>query len=75
MSEIIFFIKVSLLTMALIFIMQIEVGGRTLETYAQRFVYTSPVVAPLHTVAKGAAKMSHDLKEKVAHEFHERFKK
>lgn len=74
MSEVLFFIKISILTVALIFLMQVEVGGRSLELHAQRFVYTSPIVAPLHSVARGAAKVTRDTYAKISKEVKEKFK-
>ncbi len=57
MSDLFFFIKTLVLTLALVTLMQIEVGQRSIESHALAWVHTSPMVAPLNSAAKGAAKL------------------
>lgn len=65
MSEVFFCIKTFVLTVAIVLVMQIQVGERTIESHAMSFVQSSAVIAPLNHVARGAAKFVQDLKDKV----------
>jgi hypothetical protein len=65
MSDLIFFIKLFCLTVALVLVMQIQVGERSLESHAMGWVQTSALVAPLNTVAQGAAKAARDLSSTI----------
>lgn len=60
MSDILFLVRTFVLTVAVVMVMQINVGERTIENHALAWVQTSPVVAPLNHVAKGAAKLVKD---------------
>ena len=60
MTDIYFFLKTMALTIAIVLVMQIEVGTRTLEGHAMSWVQSSAVVAPLKTVARGASKLVKD---------------
>lgn len=68
MMDFLFFIKTFILTVAIVLVMQIQVGDRTLETHAMSWVQSSAVVAPLHGVARGAARVIHDISDQT-HEF------
>jgi hypothetical protein len=65
MSEFIFFVKMVCLTIAIVLVMQIQVGERTLESHAMGWVQTSAFVQPMNVAAQGAAKMIKDVSEKV----------
>ncbi len=60
MRDLIFLVKAILLTTIIVLILQIQVGQRTLETHALIWIHTSPLIAPLNTVAQGAAKLYRD---------------
>ncbi len=60
MSDILFFLKTFALTLAVVLVMQIEVGQRSIESHALAWVHTSPAVAPLNSAAKGAARLLRD---------------
>lgn len=70
MSEIFFCIKTFVLTIAIVMVMQVQVGDRTLENHALGWVQTSPLVMPLNTVARGAAKMIKEMMDKTHSEIH-----
>lgn len=61
MTDLVFFMKLFFLTVILLLVMQIQVGERSLESHAMSWVQTSALVAPLNTVAHGAAKVTRDL--------------
>lgn len=65
MSEFIFFVKCFALTVAIVLVMQIQVGERTVESHAMSWVHTSALVQPMNTAARGGAKVIKDLTEKV----------
>lgn len=73
MSDIWFFLKTFVLTVAIVIAMQIQVGGRSIENHALSWVQSSVVASPLNGVAQGAAKMIRDaataVKKKVKHPF------
>jgi hypothetical protein len=64
--DVLFFLKTFLLTVAIVLVMQIRVGERSLESHAMSWVQSSVVVAPLNGVAKGAAKMARDLTQTIS---------
>lgn len=66
MMDVLFFVKTLLLTMAIVLVMQIRVGERSLEAHAMSWVQSSVVVAPLNGAAKGAAKMARDLTQTIS---------
>ncbi|MGZ3721928.1 MAG: hypothetical protein ACXVA9_03295 [Bdellovibrionales bacterium] len=70
MMDIFFFIKTFILTIAIVLVMQIQVGDRTLETHAMGWVQGSGVGSPLGDVARGASKMTHDLSRKITESIH-----
>lgn len=59
-----FVVKSVVVTVIIVMLMQIEVGGRTLESRAERWVATSAVTVQLRQVAGGAVKISQDLWKK-----------
>lgn len=65
MMDIFFFIKTFILTIAIVMVMQIPVGNRSLESHAMSWVQTSDIVVPLHEAARGASKMVRDFSHKV----------
>lgn len=75
MMDIVFFLKTFLLTIAIVLVMQIQVGEKSIETHAMNFVQSSVVVAPLNGVAKGAAKMARDLTQTISISVHRNSKK
>lgn len=60
MNDVIFFLKTFVLTVAIVLVMQIEVGHRSIEGHAMSWVQSSAIVSPLNTVARSAGKMVHD---------------
>lgn len=66
MSEFFFFMKLFLLTIALVLVMQIQVGERSLESHAMGWVQTSALVQPLNSIAVGGAKVIKDLTAKIS---------
>jgi hypothetical protein len=71
MMDILFFVKTFILTIAIVLVMQIQVGDHSLETHAMSWVQTSGAAGPLGEVARGAAKMTHDLSHKVTDLIHD----
>ncbi len=70
MSEVFFCIKTFVLTIAIVMVMQVQVGDRTLENHALAWVQTSPLVTPLNSVAHGAAKMIREMTNKAQDQIH-----
>lgn len=66
MMDFVFFVKTFLLTIAIVLLMQIQVGSSSIETHAMSFVQSSAIVGPLNTVAKGAAKMIRDVTQTIS---------
>jgi hypothetical protein len=75
MMDFFFFVKTFVLTIAIVLVMQIPVGNSTLETHAMGWVQSSGVGDPLHGVARGAAKMVHDLSHKISDAIHDNVNK
>ena len=70
MSEFIFFVKTFVLTIAIVLVMQIQVGERSLEVHAMSWVQSSAITTPLNGVKRGAAKMVHDLSHRISETIH-----
>ena len=70
MMDFIFFAKTFALTIAIVLVMQIQIGDRSLETHAMGWVQSSAVTTPLHGVKRGAARMIHDLSHKISNVIH-----
>ena len=66
MMDFLFFVKTCALTVAIVLLMQIQVGTSTIETHAMNFVQSSMIVAPLNTVARGAAKVIRDVTQTIS---------
>jgi len=75
MMDIFFFVKTFILTLAIVLVMQIQVGNRSLETHAISFVQASGLNVPLSEVARGAARVTHDLSHKVTDMIHKNVNK
>jgi hypothetical protein len=60
MSEITFFLKTFVLTVAVVLVMQIQVGESSLESHTMSWVQTSAIVAPINAAAEGGAKVVRD---------------
>lgn len=75
MMDFLFFVKTFFLTIAIVLIMQIQVGSASIESHAMSFVQSSAVVGPLNTVAKGAAKMIRDVTHTISAEVKKNTKK
>lgn len=56
MGDFIFVIKTLVVTVAIVVLMQIRVGGRTIEQHSLAWIHTSVVVEQLQEVAAGAVK-------------------
>lgn len=59
-----FVVKSVAATAIIVMLMQVQVGGRTLESRAESWVATSVVTSQLRQVAGGAIKISQDLWKK-----------
>ncbi|MBX3017036.1 MAG: hypothetical protein KF767_04035 [Bdellovibrionaceae bacterium] len=59
-----FVVKSIVATVVIVMLMQIEFGGRTLESRAERWLTTSMVTEQLRQVAGGAIKITSDLWKK-----------
>jgi hypothetical protein len=70
MMDFLFFVKTFVLTIAIVLVMQIQVGHRSLETHAMGWVQSSGVAIPLAEVARGAARVTHDLSHRVTDMIH-----
>lgn len=70
MSELFFCLKTFVLTIAIVIVMQVQVGERTLENHALSWVQTSPIVSPLNSVARGGAKVIREMMDKTQERFH-----
>ena len=70
MMDFFFFLKTFILTVAIVLVMQIQVGNRSIETHAMGWVQSSGVAMPLAEVARGAARVTHDLSHKVTDLIH-----
>ena len=66
MMDFMFFVKTFLLTIAIVLLMQLQVGSKSIETHAMMFVQSSTIASPLNSVARGAAKMARDLTQKIS---------
>ena len=64
--DFLFFVKTFFLTIAIVLLMQIQIGRSTIENQAMSFVQNSAIVAPLNNVARGAAKLARDLTNKIS---------
>lgn len=65
MSDLVFFAKMFALTVILVIAMQLQVGTRTVESYAMGFVQSSWVAQPINKIARGGAKLIKDATTKV----------
>ncbi len=61
MMNILFFVKTVIMTIALVLVLQIRVGEQSLEAHSIDWVQSSSVIAPLNSMAHGAAKFIHDV--------------
>ncbi len=66
MMDFLFFVKTFFLTIAIVLLMQIQVGSHTIEAHALSFMHSSAIAAPLNTVARGAAKLVRDLTQTIS---------
>ncbi len=66
MMDFLFFVKTFVLTVAVVVVMQIQVGEKSLETHAMSWVQSSTVAQPLNNVAKGAAKLARDVTQTIS---------
>ncbi|NJL24369.1 MAG: hypothetical protein HC902_03800 [Calothrix sp. SM1_5_4] len=66
MIDFMFFVKTFFLTVAVVLLMQIQVGDRTIETHAIGWIQNSALVSPLNTAAQGGAKMFKDLIARIS---------
>lgn len=60
MMDFYFFLKTLALTMAVVILMQIKVGGKSLEDQALMFFRSSMIEEPLTKMAHGGVKMARD---------------
>lgn len=65
MRELLFVVRTFVLTIAIVMVLQIQMGDRTIENHAIQFVQSSRISAPLNMTVKGAAKMMRDLSHYV----------
>ncbi len=74
MSDIFFFLKTLILTVAVVLVMQVQVGERTIENHALGWVQSSPIAAELNAVAKGAAKLIKETADSIQKKFKDPFR-
>ncbi len=65
MMDFLFFVKTFILTVAIVLVMQIQVGDHSLENHAMGWVQSSAITSPLNDAAKGAGKLFHELTAKL----------
>lgn len=70
-----FFVKTVILTVAIILLMQIQVGKQTIESHTLGWVQNSAITGPINTVARGAGKLVHDITEQIHESVHHNVKK
>jgi uncharacterized metal-binding protein len=75
MMDFLFFVKTFFLTVAVVVLMQVNIGEKSLESHAMTFVQSSAIVAPLNGVAKGAAKLARDITQTVSSKIKKNTKK
>jgi hypothetical protein len=75
MMDFLFFVKTFILTVVAVVVMQIQIGGKSVESHAMNWVQSSAIVAPLNGVAKGAAKMARDLTTTISAKIKQNTKK
>ena len=61
MGDIFFIMKSFLLTIFLVILLQVRVGGRTIEDRAMTWIETSSITRPLHRVVAGGATFIRDI--------------
>lgn len=66
MMDFLFFVKSLCLTVALVLLMQVQIGSSSIETHAMHFVQSSMIVTPLNSVARGAAKLTRDVTHAIS---------
>lgn len=66
--DFLFFSKTFLLTLAIVVLMQIQVGERSIESHAMSWVQTSAIVSPLNNVAQGGAKAFRDFTHYISNQ-------
>lgn len=78
MSEILFSIKVILLTFVFMLLMQVPVGKLTVEDHAMTWIQTSSITQPIRQVAAGGVAVIHDSWKKISglakNKYQEKFK-
>jgi hypothetical protein len=74
MMDFMFFVKTFIFTVAIVLVLQIQVGEGTLETHALGWVQSSSVTQPLNYVARGAAKLTNDVTQKIWNSVHHNVK-
>lgn len=70
MIDIMYFVKTLAITVAIVLVMQLQVGNHSIENHTLSFVQSSVMTTPLHSVARGAAKVTHDISHEVANLIH-----
>lgn len=74
MIDLMFFIKTLALALLIVMAMQIRIGEQSIETHTLDWVQTASVVEPLNGVARGTAKLVHDLSRKTYSAIHSKIK-
>lgn len=69
MKDVLFFVKMLALTVAIVVVSQVQVGERSLENHAMSWVQSSSLVRPLNGTVRGAAKLIKEGREKVSRRF------
>lgn len=75
MMDFFFFIKMFILTIAIVLVMQIQFDNQSLETHAMSWVQSAAVIGPLHGIKRGAAQLVHDLSHKISSVIHDNVSK
>ena len=71
LSELFFVVKTFLITAAVVLLMQLDVGGQSLETRGYQFFTQSGVSTTLNSIAQGAIKVSKETWEWVTKKYHQ----
>lgn len=65
LANLMFVLKTLLATLAIVFVMQINIGSRTIEQRAQFWIHSSPITHYLQQAAYGAVSLGEDLYRRV----------
>lgn len=67
MGDFLFVVKCLIATVVLVVILQIRVGGRTMESHTVQWIHRSAIAKTLDDVAEGAVKVGHEARVAISH--------